>query len=118
MLNCLLEFAQPHRTNGRLLVFRIANGAFDPFNTQLCHFFSHRRLSTTCRPATTAISTLTALSAATTAVSFTRPSTPTPSGGPALTRFLFTGRSCLSRLFSSTGSGNGKPLSLLLTDNF
>src|SRR5258708_12972702 len=39
MLNRLLEFAQPQRTNGRLLVFRIANSAFDPFNTQFCHFF-------------------------------------------------------------------------------
>src|SRR5215469_11678502 len=108
MLNRLLEFAQPQRTNGRLLVFRIANGAFDPLNTQFCHFFSHRRLATT--RATTAVSTLSALSAATTAVSFTRPGTPTSGGGPVLTRFLFAGRSRLSRLFSSAGSGNGKPL--------
>src|SRR5215469_3597627 len=98
MLNRLLEFAQPQRTNGRLLVFRIANGAFDPLNTQFCHFFSHRRLATT---------------RATTAVSFTRPGTPTSGGGPVLTRFLFAGRSRLSRLFSSAGSGNGKPLGLL-----
>src|SRR5260370_9398097 len=39
MLNRLLEFAQPQRTNGCLLIFGIANRAFNPLNTKFRHFF-------------------------------------------------------------------------------
>jgi hypothetical protein len=113
MLNCLLEFMQPQCTNSCLLVFCIANCAFDPFNTQFCHFFiSNRRLSS-------ALATAPTVTSFTATAAIVRPTTSTAACRvPTITSFLFAYRSRLRSLLSLVGGSNSKTFCLLLTDYF